>query len=69
MADGELLTAEQAQAYLGIGRAAFWNFVKRYNVRRYRKALSGKRVFFTRADLDQARETLTPAGPEVKTAA
>lgn len=67
----ELLTAEQAQEYLGVSRATLWTFVKRFNVPRYAKPLSGKRVFFKRADLDAARATTVRRGGDrpVKTAA
>ena len=60
MTDEELLTAEQAQEYLGVSRATFWNFVKRYAVPRYQKPLSGKRLFFKRSELDVARQTARP---------
>ena len=65
----ELLTAEEAQAYLGVSRATFWSFVKRYSVPRYQKPLSGKRLFFKQADLDAARSTVRPVSSEGKAAA
>ena len=67
--DQELLTAEQAQEYLGVSRATFWAFVKRYAVLRYQKPLSGKRLFFKRSDLDAARGTTIRVGSEGKAAA
>jgi excisionase family DNA binding protein len=57
MAEEDLLTAEEAQEYLGVSRATFWNFVKRHKVPKFQKPLSGKRLFFKRADLDTARST------------
>lgn len=57
MASEDLLNVEEAAAYLGVQRAAFWNFVRRYDVPRYQKPLAGKRVFFRRGDLDRARAT------------
>jgi len=60
VAQEELLTAEEAQAYLGISRATFFAFVKRYRVPRYQKPLSGKRHFYRRSELDAARRTATP---------
>jgi predicted DNA-binding transcriptional regulator AlpA len=52
----DLLTAEQAQAYLGVSRATFWSFVKRYNVPKYQVPLQGKRLFFKRSELDAVRK-------------
>jgi predicted DNA-binding transcriptional regulator AlpA len=60
--DEDLLTAEEAQAHLGVSRATFWNFVKRYSVPRYQKPLTGKRLFFKRGDLDAARGTTRRVG-------
>jgi predicted DNA-binding transcriptional regulator AlpA len=57
MADEPLLTAEEAQAHLGVSRATFWNFVKRWQVPRYQKPLTGKRLFFKASDLDAARNS------------
>jgi len=65
----DLLTAEEAQAHLGVSRATFWSFVKRYGVPRYQKPLSGKRLFFKSSDLDAARATVRTIGPEGKAAA
>jgi predicted DNA-binding transcriptional regulator AlpA len=58
----ELLTAEQAQTYLGVSRATFWSFVKRYQVPKYQKPLTGKRLFFKASDLDAARDTTRVVG-------
>lgn len=55
-AQEELLTAEQAQARLGVSRATFWSLVKRYEVPRYTIPLKGKRVFFKPSDLDKLGE-------------
>ena len=52
-----LMSGKEAQVYLGISRATFWGFVKRYQVPRYHKPLAGKRLFFKRRDLDTARAT------------
>jgi hypothetical protein len=57
MAEDDLLTAEEAQAYLGVSRATFFAFVKRYHVPWYQKPLTGKRHFYRRGDLDAARQT------------
>ncbi len=69
MPNKELLTTEEAQEYLGVSRATLWNFVKRYRVPSYQKPLMGKRVFFKRADLDQAKETVLPRQGQGKAAA
>ncbi len=55
MDEERLLTAEEAQQYLGVSRATFWNFVKRHNVPKYKAPLSGKRLFFKASELDAAR--------------
>jgi predicted DNA-binding transcriptional regulator AlpA len=55
MEDERLLTAEEAQAHLGVSRATFWNFVKRHDVPRYKAPLAGKRLFFKASELDAAR--------------
>jgi predicted DNA-binding protein (UPF0251 family) len=52
----DLLAAEDAQVYLGVSRATFWNLVRRYGLVRYKIPVKGKRVFFKRADLDRLRE-------------
>lgn len=56
MSNPDLLTSEEAQAYLGVSRATFWKLLRRYAIPKYRIPLRGKRVFFRRADLDQLRE-------------
>ena len=69
MEDEKLLTAEQAQAHLGVSRATFWNFVKRHEVPRYKAPLSGKRLFFRASDLDAARRPVLVERPMGKAAA
>jgi predicted DNA-binding transcriptional regulator AlpA len=69
VADEDLLTAEEAQAHLGVSRATFWNFVKRYRVPRYQRPLSGKRLFFKRSELDAARQSTTRVDDAAKRAA
>ena len=69
MEDEKLLTAEEAQAHLGVSRATFWNFVKRHNVPKYRAPLSGKRLFFRASDLDVARRPVRIDGGEAPKAA
>jgi len=56
MPEEELLSSEEAQAYLGVSRATFWTFVKRYEVPKYQVPLSGKRLFFKKTDLDDVRK-------------
>ena len=70
MEDEKLLTAEEAQKYLGVSRATFWNFVKRHGVPKYRAPLAGKRLFFKASDLDAARRPVrVDAGAAGKVAA
>jgi excisionase family DNA binding protein len=52
----DLLTSEEAQAFLGVSRATFWNLVRRHDVPRYRIPSKGRRVFFDREDLARLRE-------------
>jgi hypothetical protein len=54
----DLVAAEDAQVYLGVSRATFWNLVRRYGVPKYRIPIRGKRVFFKRSDLDRLREPI-----------
>lgn len=51
----DLLPAEDAQVYLGVSRATFWNLIGRYHIPKYRIPIRGKRVFFRRVDLDRLR--------------
>jgi predicted DNA-binding transcriptional regulator AlpA len=69
MPGNDLLSAEEAQKYLGVSRATFWNFVKRYNVPKYQVPLSGKRLFFKPSDLDAVRKPVRLDGAESKKAA
>lgn len=55
MDDGELLTTEEAWAYLGVSRAAFWNMLKRFPITSYKVPTRGKRTFFRKEDLDTLR--------------
>ena len=64
MDEEKLLTAEEAQEYLGVSRATFWNFVKRYKVPKYRAPLSGKRLFFKASELDAARRPVRLDGDQ-----
>ncbi len=52
----ELVTVEQAQAQLGVGRATFWKLLKRHQIPRYTIPNRGKRVFFKPEDLERLRE-------------
>lgn len=61
VSSSDLLTAEQAQEWLGVGRATFWALVKRHAIPRYKVPVNGKRVFFKPADLEELRKPV-PVG-------
>ena len=67
MEEDELLTVEQAIEYLGVSPATFWNLAKRYRLPKYKVPLSGKRVYFKRADLDGLRRPVRVNPPETVT--
>ncbi len=56
MEDKDLLTLEDARAYLGVSRATFFKLVRQYGIQRYRIPAYAKRVYFRRGDMDRLRE-------------
>ena len=55
----KLLTAEQAQRRLGVGRGLFWTLVKYHGVPQFVEPVSGHgrtRSLFRRQDVEQLRE-------------
>ena len=55
MEEQDILTAEEAQRYLGVSRATFWNVARRAGLPRYTRPLDARRVFFRKADLDDLK--------------
>ena len=56
MSTEDLISLEEAQALLGVGRATLFNLVKRYDVPRYRIPAQGRRTFLRREDVQRLRE-------------
>jgi excisionase family DNA binding protein len=65
----DLLTAEQAQAQLGVSRATLWNLLKRHQIPRYQIPASGRRVFFKREDIQRLQEPVRMEAQPGKAAA
>lgn len=48
-----LLSVEDAQVHLGVGRGTFFTLVERHRVPKYKIPARGRRVFYKRSDLDR----------------
>lgn len=49
----DLLSAEDAQVHLGVGRGTFFALIERHRVPKYKIPARGRRVFYKRSDLDR----------------
>ncbi len=49
----DLLSAEDAQVHLGVGRGTFFSLIGRHKLPKYRIPARGRRVFYKRSDLDR----------------
>jgi excisionase family DNA binding protein len=54
--DEDFLTVEEAQAYLGVGRAYLYRLAQRYKIPRFRRPVNGKKVLFRKSDLARLKE-------------
>lgn len=61
----DLMSTEDAIAYLGISRAGFYNLARRVEIRRYRIPGQGKRTFFHREDIQKRRVPVAYTGKGV----
>ena len=49
----DLLSAEDAQVHLRVGRATFFALIERHKVPKYKIPARGRRVFYKRSDIDR----------------
>lgn len=49
----DLLSAEDAQVHLGVGRGTFFTLIERHGVPKYKIPARGRRVFYKRSDLNK----------------
>jgi predicted DNA-binding transcriptional regulator AlpA len=56
LAEKDLVSADEARAILGVSRATLWNLVRRFQIPRYRIPIRGRRVFFSRFDLEKLKQ-------------
>ena len=50
--EDDLLSAEDAQVHLGVGRGTFFSLIERYKVPKYKIPARGRRVFYKKNDID-----------------
>lgn len=58
----ELLTTDEAIAYLGVGRRRFYELVAKYKLRR--KKLNARRVFYHKDQIDRVKQEERKPGRE-----
>jgi hypothetical protein len=59
--EGDVITREQAESYLGVKPSEFDTLVKRFGIGRYNQPEPGEQWVYAREDIERLKESLSSA--------